>query len=72
MERRKGFFVVGNVFGDQQFRVFGFYVELVYGEEEVVGIQYIQGVGVDEVDDVVSINGILKDVGKIGIIQIIM
>lgn len=72
MERRKGFLAAGNVLGDQQSRVFGFHAELVHGEEEAAGTQYIQGAGADEADDAVSTNGIPKDAGKTGITQTTM
>lgn len=47
--------------------MFGFHAELVHGEEEAAGTQYIQGAGADEADDAVSTNGIPKDAGKTGI-----
>lgn len=69
MRRRKGFVKAGSVLGDQQTGVFGFHVELVHGEKEADGTQYMQGTGADEADDAVNTNGIPKDAGKMGITQ---
>lgn len=77
MERRKVDFKVGKVLVISGCEVFEFCFELVNDDdEEVDDICYIQGIGGDEVDDLVSVNDIdlslyiLRDVDEIGIIVV--